>query len=185
MLGLTRKKYIVAILGLLAFIALSAESCADTSTQSKQRKESVKQRADTFARAENKYPLPHTENFPLRKMLVEMTKREDLENHPWYVYHMGDQGNVIGYYVAKTVPINACDFLSSTEDVHSSEYGKVVLHAPSIDGIYYGESACNTYVWQDYSTNAIVKVTLASGTIVTVDKPLNIEAEAIKVATKS
>lgn len=177
-----RRVAISIIACLVAFIAFTAESCdAPTNIASKQRRESVKQRANTFARAQAKYPLPHTENFPLRKMLVEMTKREDLDNHPWYVYVLADTGNVIGYYVAKTVPINACDFLGSTEDVHTyGEYGgSQVLKAPSLDGIYYGASSCDVFIFQDYSTNAIIK--LGSVKYFVADKPLNIDAEAINV----
>lgn len=183
-----RKLTILIALCLVTFLGLTAESC-QSDPGSKQRSESVKDRATTFDRAEKKYPLPHTENFPLRKMLVEMTKREDMENHPWYVYVLADTGNVIGYYVAKTVPINACDFLSSTEtitdggDAAGTGSGNVVVSAPSVDGIFYGgggaSGACDVFVFEDYSTDAIVK--LGSVKYFVADKPLNLDAEAIKV----
>lgn len=180
-----RRMIAVAALIMAALVATGCEDSSTPTSSDQQRKQSVKARADTFSRAEAKYPLPRTENFPLRKMLVEMTKREDLPNHPWYVYVLADTGNVIGYYVAKTVPINACNFLSSTEDVKKTEdnyepgFTTDVLTAPSIDGIYYGNSACNTMVFEDYSTNAIIK--LGDVKYFVADKPLNLDAEAIKV----
>lgn len=175
----------LALAAVVLMVGMGASSCEDPGAG--QRKESAKARASTFDRAEKKYPLPHTENFPLRRMLVEMTKREDLANHPWYVYVLGDAGNVVGYYVAKTAPINACNFLSSTEVITDGSgdetgSGNVIVHAPSIDGVYYGNSMCNVFVFEDYSTGAVIK--LGDVKYFVADKPLNLEAEAIKVARK-
>lgn len=178
---------ILAMCALVLLVGMGASECEGDDPGAGQRKESVKARADTFSKAERKYPLPKTENFPLRRMLIEMTKREDLANHPWYVYVLADTGNVIGYYVAKTAPINACNFLSSTEVITSGEddgsdgsgSGNVVVHAPSIDGVFYGNSQCDVVVFEDYTTSAIVK--LGDVKYFVADKPLNLEAEAISV----
>lgn len=180
-----RRIAITALL-IVTFFAFFAGSCEDPGAD--QRKESAKARADTFDRAEKKYPLPHTENFPLRKALVDMTKREDMENHPWYVYVLGDPGNVIGYYVARTAPINACNFLSSTEVITDGSgdetgSGNVIVKAPSIDGVYYGDSECTVWVLFDYSSNAMIK--LGDVKFFTADKPLNLDAEPIKVKRSS
>ncbi len=167
----------------LAVLAVGAllysTGCFDPPPQEVQRNKSIETRANTFARAERAVPVPHTENFPLRKTLAVMTERDDLLNHPWYVYILGMNGNVIGYYVSKTDPINACDFLSSTED--ETDHG--ILTAPSLDGIYYGgggsASGCDAWVFQDEATGALIKI--RGMNFYAADQPLKVSAQPIKV----
>lgn len=171
-------------IGLLA-VALALVAC-DEGTNGQlqdQRKDSIKQRSQAFARAENAAPTPRTVNFPLRKALVEFTKRQDLENHPWYVYILGLNGNAVAYYVAQTVPINSCNFLSSTEAVDSSDQGKVVITAPSLDGIFYGgggaSAGCDSWFFFDAATDALIQIRGVNW--YAADQPLRVEAKAIKV----
>ncbi len=95
-----RKLGIVLGAGLLLLLVGTAASCGDSKIE-QQRQAAVNQRANVFAQAEKVAPAPNSVNFPLRRALVEFTQREDLLNHPWYVYILADTGNVIGYYVAK------------------------------------------------------------------------------------
>jgi hypothetical protein len=145
-----------------------------------QRRTAIEDRAIALEAATEKYPTPHDTNFPLRALLVEMTKREDLEHHPWYTYIRGANGNIVGYFVTRTTPINACDFLSGTEDIYK---GTIKMTAPSLDGIFYGgggaTGGCEVYVAQDYTTGAILK--FKGPMWQSVDRPLKIDAEAIKI----
>lgn len=170
---------IATALSLIALLSMGASSCGDPQ-QEQQRNQSIKDRAATFARAERAVPLPRTTNFPLRKTLAEMTSRQDLIDHPWYVYILGQNGNTVGYYVAKTVPVNACDFLSSTED----ESNGAVLAAPSLDGIFYGgsgsSSGCDAWVFLDSATNALIQIRGVDW--FSSDQPLALHAAAIRVA---
>lgn len=182
---------IVAVLAAtMLVLATACDGDGNNNKQAKQRSAAVSSRADAFSRAEAKFPTPRTENFPLRSLLVEMTKREDLVNHPWYTYVIADTGQTLGYYVTKTPPINKCNFLSSTQDalkVNLSGGGDadavLPLTAPSLDGIYYGgggaSGACNQWVMQDYSTGALI--TLGDVKYFVADRPLSLEAEAIRV----
>jgi len=146
------------------------------------RERSVKQRNEVFSQAENLYPNPAPQNFPSRAALVEFTLRQDMINHPWYVYILGDNGNTLGYYVAKTRPINSCNFLSSTEAVDYNN--NLVLTAPSLDGIYYGGSGasagCDTWFFFDQSSNALIEIRGVK--FFTADQPLKLNAEPILVA---
>ena|SRR3990167_5852630 len=147
------------------------------------RKAAVEQRNETYDRAKIAAPVPRNVNFPLRRALVEFTERQDLLDHPWYVYILADTGNIIGYYVAQTVPQNACNFLSSTEDVRDDDQGNLVLTAPSLDGIFYGgggaSSACDAWFFFDVTTNALVQIRGVK--FFTADAPLALEAEPIVV----
>lgn len=169
---------VVVVFGLGAATCGGGDSKADD-----QRRASVHARADAFERAQAAAPLPHTKNFPLRKALVEMTERQDAVNHPWYIYILADTGNIIGYYVAKTVPVNACDFLSSTEDVQYDDDGNVVLTAPSLDGMFYGgagaSSGCDAWFFFDAATNALIQIRGVH--FFSTDQPLRVEAQPISV----
>lgn len=179
-------KHLMALIAVVVAGGLLFTACGnggDASLQ-RQRHDSLKQRAQAFARAERVAPLPQTKNFPLRKALVEFTERQDLISHPWYVYILADTGNVVGYYVAKTVPINACNFLSSTEQTDSTSNGKVVLTAPSLDGMFYGgagaSSGCDAWFFFDSATNALIQIRGVKW--FSADQPLRIEAKPITVA---
>lgn len=126
-----RNLILIAIIGMAA---LFFSSCDFEDKAKEKRDSAISARADTFARAEKVAPLPEMNNFPARKALVEYTLLQDRIDTKWYIYILGDTGNIIGYYVGKTRPINSCNFLSSTEDVS----GTLVLTAPSLDGIFYG-----------------------------------------------
>ena len=145
------------------------------------RRRAVAFREDVFAQAQALYPEPRAQNFPLRQALIKFTEREDLINHPWYIYILGMNGNVIGYYVAQTVPVNSCTFLSSTEVVDSGS--NVVVTAPSLDGIFYGgggaAAGCDEWFFFDAETDAMIKI---RGVFFYVaDQPLRLQAEPILV----
>ena len=160
-------RYVAIILGLALFVSVACES-----KQENLREKSVDTRIDTMDRAQKQYPLPLTANFPIREALVKYTSRQDLINHPWYVYVMGDNGNIIGYYVAKTTPINECNFLSTT-----------VNDLPSLDGIYYGgggsQGACDGRFFFDYTTDAMIMIRGLNYFVS--DIPLLVDAEPIRV----
>lgn len=167
----------VIVTVIVSLSLLMAASCDSKSSQ--QRQTAVAQRADTFQRAVQQYPNPQNANFPLRGALVKMTDRQDLLNHPWYIYILGDNGNAIGYYVGQTVPVNACDFLSNTADLQDHN----VVPAPSLDGIYYGgsgsSSGCDAWFFFDYATDALIQIRGVH--FFTADQPLILNAEPIKV----
>lgn len=176
---------LISALALVLVAAIGFAACNDDDTKAeKQRKEAIHQRAEAFARATAAVPTPHTSNFPLRKALAEFTKRQDELNHPWYIYVVADTGNVIGYYVGKTVPINACDFLSSTQQVLHDDNGNLILSSPSLDGIFYGgsgsSSGCDAWFFFDQTTNALIQIRGVN--FFSADKPLALSAEPITVA---
>lgn len=173
---------------ILAFAALVGAavlliSCIEPDTGEISRKTGIEFRDDNMERAERKVPVRPSVNFPLRAGLEEFNWRIDQVNHPWYTYILGDQGNILGYYVSTTRPINSCTFLSSTEDVVTKHEGTIVLTAPSLDGIFYGGSGasagCDAWFFFDQSTLALIEIRGVK--FFTSDQPLKLEAEAILV----
>ena len=175
-----RLKRITSVLVVIGCVGTILAGCDDSENkQEDSRRSSISQRADNFDRAEKMYPAPNQSNFPIRKALVEFTKRQDLINHPWYIYLLGMTGTYIGYYVGETYPISTCNFLSSTEVVHDgSGDSEPVLTAPSLDGIYYGgggaSSACESLFFFDATTHTMI--TFSAPTWFASDQPLPIDA---------
>ncbi len=178
-------KPLALILGVGALLLALGAAC-DTSDSGQQRIDSIETRTEQFAKAEVLYPVPNQENFPLREQLVKFTERQDLINHPTYVYILADTGQIVGYYVAKTFPVSICAFLSSTEDVRTSSHGNLILTAPSLDGIYYGgagsSSACNGWFFFDQATDALIEIIGVN--IFVSDQPLQVDVEAFKVVAE-
>lgn len=141
----------VAVTGLLLLVGLAA--CDEGADQ---RQTAIEGRWNNMEQAVTKYPDPKQINFPIRQALVKYTQRQDAVNHPWYIYIMGMNGNYVGYFVGQTYPVNACNFLSSTQQVNTyGSSGNAVIEAPSLDGVYYGNSQCDVFFFFDSATDSM------------------------------
>ena len=184
------RRTLVALAAALAVFGIALAGCGGSSslggpTAQQQRAQAINQRTREYAKAVAQVPTPTVTNFPRRQTLADAVKRQSLPNHPWYVYVLGQNGNIVNYFVSKSVPVNDCDYLSSTQDVTTYGDGNgnvgnvAVLDAPSLEGIYQSASGCNTLTFFDLGTNAEVQVT-AIGSYIT-DRPLKVNAQAIKI----
>lgn len=180
---------VASIIGLLAVfgvMAFGSAGCLDTPQATQQSHNDVNNRYATFAKAQAQVPTPRITNFPRRQTLADATERQSLPHHPWYVYVLGLNGNIVNYFVAKSVPVNDCDYLSSTDNITNgvgSNTGdnNVVIHSPSLEGIYQSSSGCDTLTFFDLTTNAEIQV--SRGQTFITDRPLRVEAKPIRVAT--
>jgi hypothetical protein len=177
-----------AIIAILCVSMLLLTSCeTGNPTASQQRTESINFRSDMWNRAEAKYPLPYTKNFPLRGVLYEYTLRQDMVNHPWYTYILSDYGTITAYFVSTTLPVSTSAFLSSTEDLTSWNGEPVVLTAPSLDGMYYGGSGSTTsnsgWIFIDATTGAMGVIYACK--IITFDAPLILETEPLLIQVQA
>lgn len=171
----------VLVLATFVFIMGSANTgcSAENGQLNNQRQESVNERTSSMERAEALFPTPYTENFPIREVLVEYTKRQDLKNHPWYTYVFSDTGAITHYFVSTTLPVSTNSFLGATSTIVYSEGGNLVIDAPSLDGIYYGGSgstpSMNGWIFVDATTGALGVIYGCK--IMTFDAPLLLETE--------
>lgn len=151
-------------------------------TAGKQREQSIQSRAEMFARAEAQIPQPIPTNFLARKMLAKYVERQDVPDHPFYIYILSDVGTIIGYYVSQAAPVNINAFLSSTEDYYTNG---AVLTAPSLDGIYYGGAGSSQggdgWFFFDAASDALV--ILYGVKMFVVDQPLKIEVQHFTMST--
>lgn len=180
------RKLIIALgLGLL-LVAGTAGSCDAREAEKisdKSRRDSLDFRAEQMHDAEVLIPIRSNSNFPRRAALEEYNHRTDRVGTPYYIYILAETGNIIGYYVATTDPVNACAFLASTEDIETRSEGVVVLTSPSLDGMYYGGSGasagCDEWFFFDAATNAMIKIRGVNFFVA--DQPLALQADAIQV----
>lgn len=165
---------------LAVFAVFFLAACGEPAGQDN-REKAVEVRESTYSRANSIHPVIPPQNFPIREALVEFTVRQDMINHPWYIYLLGMNGEPYGYYVGKTYPISTCNFLSSSEIVDQDSEGKVVLTAPSLDGIFYGgagaSAACQSMFFFDVTTNAMI--TFSSPQWFASDVPLQLDVPRI------
>ena len=188
-----RNRLIILVLALVGLAVLAA-GCAGTSNDGgssaqKQRQQAIQQRTQEFAKAQSQVPTPNITNFPRRKTLADAVVRQSLPNHPWYVYILGQNGNIVNYFVAKSVPVNDCDYLSATQNVVSAgdngnngAAGIAVLDSPSLEGIFQSQTGCNTLTFFDLSTDAEIQVSSTQSFVT--DRPLRVQAQPIRVTGK-
>lgn len=80
-----------------------------------------------------------------------------------YVYLLASNGQMIGYYVFKGLPVSYCAALTPTYDVYGSADGNLVLPAPGVDGVYYSGGQCTAFYGKDATTNSYIEYTVGQG----------------------
>lgn len=174
-----RSRFLTLAVVMIAVGLVAAACSSHRNSAEQQRSQAINQRVDVYAKAVKQVPTPNVTNFPRRQTLADAVVRQSLPHHPWYVYVLGQNGNIVNYYVAKSVPVNDCDYLSSTQELVDSHNATWQLDAPSLEGIYQSASGCNTMTFFDLATNAEIQLT-GLQTYVT-DRPLKVQAQPIRV----
>src|SRR3546814_12838025 len=83
--------------------------------------------------------VPPTNNVVARQQLAEYMSRMDDPSKVWFVYLLGDNGNIIGYHIG-SYPQSVCTFMTPPERVERrahNNFASAVTTAPALDGIYY------------------------------------------------
>lgn len=94
-----------------------------------------------------------------------------------YVYMQGANGNLLGYYIFKGLPVNYCVSLTPNyKFVDPPGDGSDTLYqvpAPSIDGVYYSGGGCQTFYGRDATTDQYIEYTVGAGINVLIyERPL-------------
>lgn len=163
---------------LLALIALPLVLTAcGAGVGSGQQKESVVQQ-DNYNRLVAEEPAHTMQVSPTRKTINFWidTWGHDPDKLS-YVYMQAANGQLIGYYVFKGLPVNYCVSLTPNyKFVDPPGDGSNTLYqvpAPSIDGVYYSGGGCQTFYGRDATTNQYIEYTVGSGINVLIyEKPL-------------
>ena len=80
-----------------------------------------------------------------------------------YVYLLASNGQMIGYYVFRGLPVSYCAALTPTYDLVRRESTIVSVPAAGVDGVYYSGGQCSAYYGRDASTNSYLEYTVGQG----------------------
>lgn len=164
---------IATITTTLLAVAVLLVACGNPPESEQRRQADAEERFDYMEKASSLYPIPELANFPMRRALVKYTERQDLVNHPWFIYLYAMDGSPLGYYVGQTYPQSTCNFLSSSETMvdrhHDDDDDEdFIVQAPSLDGIYYGgggsSASCQGMFFFDMTTDAMHVFTIQNWT---------------------
>jgi hypothetical protein len=163
------------IVGTLMVLALAASSCDDKSTPAAQEGAS---RDSSYAKQVAAEPA-HPMTYPMSRKTVNFWvdtwgKQPKLS----YVYLMAANGQLIGYYILKGLPITLCAALTPTWTYEGtpndgSDIKDQRVPAPGVDAVYYSGGQCDSFYGKDASTGAYIEYTAGGSTNVLIfDRPL-------------
>lgn len=151
------------------------------------REKMRKTQDEVYRRATSEVPNVEVSNFVIRKNVAKYMSRSDQVGKLYYIYLLGREGNIIGYYVGQSKPIPSCIAMTSPDQItkdytdQTGDYGGRVVRAPTLDGVYSG-GPCNSYFFFDGASDALVEFSNMSFYVS--DAPVNVKADAITIQHK-
>lgn len=172
-------KVILVLLGCLLILG----ACEENTDLNKQRKKQTAMQVTNQEKAEQLYPMPQIDDYITRRQVIRWT--DEMDNPSvWYVYvYLRGVPEPLGFYIADAPPTPYCAFLNPPDQVIDRYEGDVVVTAPGIDGVYYGEGNCNdlNYFW-DEASGAMVQ--LKGFDLFAVNAPLDLEVPQFTIVSK-
>lgn len=159
---------LIAVATLLLSLAVLA-GCSDGEEADPQKSE-AQVRQDSYARLAAAQPAKKMDYSPTRETINFWI--ETWGKNPGklsYVYLQAANGQLIGYYVFRGLPVSYCAALTPTYefiDINGDgldKYAGPQVPAPSVDGVYYSGGQCSAYYGIDASTNSYIEYTVGQG----------------------
>jgi hypothetical protein len=150
---------------MVAVAAIALASCTDEGSSQKSEAESRQASYDALVAAQ---PAERMSYSPTRDTINFWITTWDEPDKLSFVYLQNANGDLIGYYVLKGLPVNMCAALTPTyEFVETPKDGSSVKNnqvpAPSVDGVYYSGGQCDTYYGRDATTDTYLEYTAGLG----------------------
>lgn len=147
-----------------AFLVAGLAAC-DDSTSSSQRESNS--RDGSYDALVKRQPAHRMDYSPTRETINGWIDTWDDPNALSYVYLQNSNGDLLGYYVLKGLPVSYCAGLTPPyrwEDIPGDGNGTdQTVPAPGVDGVYYSGGQCNTYYGFTADTGAYVEYTAGLG----------------------
>jgi hypothetical protein len=144
-------------------IAAAALLLVGCDSQPDAQRNEAKIQQDSYSRLSAAQPARAMNYSSTRETINFWIRTWDSPDKLSYVYLIASNGQLIGYYVFKGLPVSYCAALTPTYRIHGSSNGNLVLPAPSIDGVYYSGGQCNSYYGRDATTNSYIEYTVGNG----------------------
>lgn len=155
-------RYIIASL-MSVIVLVSGTACASEDTA--QNKE-AKIRQSSYEKLSAAQPAKAMSYSPSRDTINFWIDTWDKPGKLSYVYLLASNGQLVGYYVLKGLPISYCAALTPTYDFYDIAGDGVASYqvpAPGVDGVYYSGGQCAAYYGKDASTNSYIEFTVGQG----------------------
>lgn len=170
--------------------ALTFAACTPSNNDSGQKSETDKQQSN-YDRLVKNDPAHTMDVSPTRRTINKWIDTWGKDpNKLAYVYLQNQNGDLLGYYVLKGLPVSYCTSLTPNykiivPDVQGDNTGALSVPAPSIDGVYYSGGECNTYYGFDASSGAYIEYTVGLGiNVLLYDQPLTNHPNVENLAPK-
>lgn len=151
---------IVSIGALFILLGVLVAGCTSENDTAKNER---KIRNSGYSRLAASQPA-HTMNYsPSRDTINFWIDTWGQPNKLSYVYLLASNGQLIGYYVFKGLPVSYCAALTPTYDIVRNDNGTFQVPAAGVDGVYYSGGQCSAYYGKDASTNSYIEYTIGQG----------------------
>jgi len=162
------RRFLIIIAFFLAAV-LGLTACDDnTNTGKGQKADSNTQQANND-RLVAKDPAHTMDVSPTRKTINRWIDTWGKDpNKLSYVYLQNANGDLLGYYVFKGLPVSMCTSISPNykvvvPEVEGTNSGAITVPAPGMDAVYYSGGECNTYYGFDATSGAYMQYTAGLG----------------------
>lgn len=146
------------------------------------RKLDAQTQTETINRLQAALPAPRVNYAPTRRSVIDWIERWDAPDKVAFVYLMADNGQMLGYYVARGLPVSYCVGLTPPDRIIRQHEMDLVVAAPALDGVYYSGGDCNHFYLFDAGTDAYIEFGGGVRFFVS-DQPLPVEAEPLGLTT--
>jgi len=182
-----RRLMLIPIILILAFGASACE-LGNTSEDSGAQKSESKARQSSYEQLVSAQPAKTMKYSPSRETINFWIDTWGTEGKLSFVYLMAGNGQIVGYYVLKGLPVSYCAALTPNYDKVDldlgADRGEAIVSAPGVDGVYYSGGQCNQYFGIDATTGAYVEWSIGGSlNYLLFSEPIPVEAEPLGFTT--
>jgi hypothetical protein len=153
---------------LIALIGILAAGCETTDSTPQRNEAQIRQ--SSYARLARLQPAHQMQYSPSRDTVnFWIDTWGKTPGKLSYVYLLASNGQMIGYYVFRGLPVSYCAALTPTYDfldIEGDGYNKYAgpqVPAPGVDGVFYSGGQCAAYYGKDATTNQYIEYTIGQG----------------------
>jgi hypothetical protein len=152
------KKISIAAIAVAAAVGLGACEASEPDATSRENTS----RMGTYEKLQESQPALTMDYSPTRATKNFWIETWDEPGKLAFVYLLGSEGNVIGYYIFEGLPVSYCTSLvppvrEYRVDGDGSTTQGVLGPAPSVDGTFSSASNCDTYYGKDATTGTYLE----------------------------
>lgn len=166
----------VIAIAAVAALGFGLTACEDTETGAQHEQQA---RLGAYERLVKNQPADTMDYSNTRETIRKWVDRWDEKGKLSYVYLQNANGDLLGYYILKGLPVSYCASLTPNYDLIDVDHDgdrapDFQVPAPGVDGVYYGGSgSCNTYYGFDATTDNYIEYTAGLGiNVLLYDQPL-------------